>query len=148
MKKDMVLHPDTLRACFRALGPSALELYPITLDKGSQDMMVSRGFMSANYGGSMQTTCPEIGKRRLEQDGMDNFMYLHPDYQPVAPQVPGACGLFFTTHTSIGFMWPSLERLFTRIQSNVWQYMGTYRLRSSPSLTPREWEEQELKVKK
>jgi hypothetical protein len=37
----MVLDPDTLRARFQALGPSALHLYPITLDKGSQDVMVT-----------------------------------------------------------------------------------------------------------
>lgn len=94
----------------------------------------------------MQATCPNIGKHRLEQHGMNDFMYLHPDYQPVAPQVPGACGLFFRTGTSVGYTWPLLQRVFTRIQSNVWQYMGTYRLTSSPSLTPAEWAKQEPKV--
>ena len=79
---------------------------------------------------------------------MDDFMYLHPAYQPVAPQVPGACGLFFTTGTSIGKEWPAFQRVFTRIDSNVWQYMGMYRLTSSPSLTRREWLDQEPKVSK
>lgn len=143
----MVLHRDTLRARFQALGPSGLDLYPITLDKGSQDVMVSRDFMAAKYGGSMQATCPDIGKRLKEMHGMDDFMYLHPAYQPVAPQVPGACGLFFTTGSSIGMDWNEVQRVFTRIDSNVWQYMGMYRLTSSPSLTRREWEDQEPKVK-
>ncbi|KAF8815779.1 hypothetical protein BYT27DRAFT_7230127 [Phlegmacium glaucopus] len=145
---NMVLHPDTLRARFQALGPTALDLYPITLDKGSQDLMVSRDFMAAEYGGSMQATCPSIGKRLVAKHGMDDFMYLHPAYQPVAPQVPGACGLFLTTGTSVGLQWESLVRLFTRIDSNVWQYMGMYRLTSSPSLTKREWADQDPKVQR
>jgi len=144
----MVLHPDTLRARFQVLGPSGLDLYPITLDKGSQDFMVSRDFMASKYGGSMQATCPTIGKKLKEKHGMDDFMYLHPAYQPVAPQVPGACGLFFGTGTSIGQQWPLLQRVFTRIDSNVWQYMGMYRLTSSPSLTKREWADQDPKVMK
>ena len=142
----MVLHRDTLRARFQALGPSGLDLYPITLDKGSQDLMVSRDFMASKYGGSMQATFPTIGKKLKEKHGMDDFMYLHPTYQPVAPQVPGACGLFFMPLTSMGSEWPELQRVFTRIDSNVWQYMGMYRLISSPSLTTREWADQEPKV--
>lgn len=110
--------------------------------------MVSRNFMARKYGGSMQATCPEISRRHKENHGMDDFMYLHPAYQPVAPQVPGACGLFFTTGTSIGKEWPAFQRVFTRIDSNVWQYMGMYRLTSSPSLTRREWLDQEPKVSK
>ena len=139
----MGLHRDTLRARFQALGPSALDLYPITLDKGSQDFMVSRAFMASEYGGSMQAL---ISKKMMEKHGMDDFMYLHPAYQPVAPQVPGACGLFFGTRTSMGKNWNKLQRVITRIDSNVWQYMGMYRLTSSPSLTTREWAEQEPKV--
>ena len=148
MKKpaNLILNPDTLRARFQALGPSALDLYPITLDKSSQDVMVSRNFMASKYGGSMQATLPEISKNHKEKHGMEDFMYLHPGYQPVAPQVPGACGLFFTTGTSIGYEWPTLQRVFTRIDSNIWQYMGMYRLTSSPSLTRQEWLDQEPKV--
>lgn len=143
-----MLHRDTLRARFQALGPSGLDLYPITLDKGTLDFMVSRDFMASVYGGSMQATRPSIGKKLKERHGMDDFMYLHPSYQPVAPQVPGACGLFFETHTSIGSDWPEVQRVFTRIDSNIWQYMGMYRLMSSPSLTTREWNYQEPKVMK
>ena len=142
----MSLHRDTLRARFQALGPSALDLYPITLDKGSQDLMVSRDFMASEYGGSMQATLPSISKKLLEKHGMDDFMYLHPAYQPVAPQVPGACGLFFMTGSAMGDEWDRIQRVFTRIDSNIWQYMGMYRLTSSPSLTTREWAEQEPKV--
>ena len=102
--------------------------------------------MAANYGGSMQATIPEISKKFKDKHGKDDFMYLHSAYQPVAPQVPGACGLFFNTHTSIGSEWPTLQRVFTRIGPNMWQYMGMYRLTSSPSLTRREWLDQEPKV--
>lgn len=108
--------------------------------------MVSRDFMSSEYGGSMQATFPVIGEKLKEKHGMNDFMYLHPAYQPVAPQVPGACGLFFIPISSIGQEWDTLQRVFTRIESNVWQYMGMYRLTSSPSLTRREWLDQEPKV--
>ena len=142
----MGLHRDTLRARFQALGPSALDLYPITLDKGSQDLMVSRAFMSSEYGGSIRSTIPLISKKLLEKHGMDDFMYFHPNYQPVAPQVPGACGLLFRTRTSMGKVWDKIQRVFTKIDSNLWQYMGMYRFTPSPSLTTREWAEQEPKV--
>ena len=108
--------------------------------------MVSRDFMASKYGGSMQATFPDISQKHKDKHGLDDFMYLHPAYQPVAPQVPGACGLFFIPHTSVGREWPRLQRVFTRIESNVWQYMGMYRLTSSPSLTRREWLDQEPKV--
>ena len=94
----------------------------------------------------MQASRPEISKKHKEKHGMDNFLYLHLAYQPVAPQVPGACGLLLRTRTSIGEEWPTLQRVFTRIDSGVWQYMGMYRLTSSPSLTKREWLDQEPKV--
>ena len=99
--------------------------------------MISRGFISSYYGGNMRSTCPEISKKFKEKHGLDDFMFFHPSYQPVAPQVPGACGLFFSTSSSVGEEWCKLQRVFTRIESNVWQYMGMYRLTSSPSLTRR-----------
>jgi uncharacterized protein DUF6697 len=108
--------------------------------------MISRDFMVSKYGGSMQATIPDISKRLKDMHGLDDFMYLHPGYQPVAPQVPGACGLFLLTHSSIGEEWTTIQRVFTRIDSNVWQYMGMYQLTSSPSLTRREWLDQEPKV--
>jgi hypothetical protein len=112
--------------------------------------MVTREFMASEYGGSMQATRPEVSMKHQERHGLNDFMYLHPAYQPVATQVPGACGLFFTTRTSMGREWDGavLQRVFTRIESNVWQYMGQYRLTSSPSLTRREWLDQEPKVSK
>lgn len=143
----MGLSLDSLHSRLKVLGPSALELYPITLDKGSQDLTVSRDFMATKYGGSMQSTCPSIGKQHLEDHGMNDFMYLHPNYQPHAPQVPGACGLFMGL-SGLGRTWPILQRVFTRIESNVWQYMGTYHLTPSPSLTPSEWANQKQKVMK
>lgn len=74
MKKDMMLSLDTVRLRFKVLGPSALTLYPITLDKGSQDVAVSRDFMAAEYGGSIRSTCPNIAKHHLEKHGMDDFI--------------------------------------------------------------------------
>jgi hypothetical protein len=72
----MMLSLDTVRLRFKVLGPSALTLYPITLDKGSQDIAVSRDFMAAEYSGSIRSTCPNIAKHHLEKHGMDDFMYF------------------------------------------------------------------------
>ncbi|KAF8164763.1 hypothetical protein B0H34DRAFT_210332 [Crassisporium funariophilum] len=141
-KQNMEFDRDTVRERLQVVG---LDLFPITLDKGSVDVMVSRDFMSGTYGGSMQATCPSIGRERFAEHGMNDFVYLHLDYQPMAPQVPGAPGLFFST--SGGNDWDGIQRVFTRITSNTWQYMGMYSIKHSPSLTEEEWAVQTQKVR-
>ncbi|KAF8959448.1 hypothetical protein BDZ97DRAFT_1667246, partial [Flammula alnicola] len=133
-KQNMDFSFDTVRDRLKAVG---LDLYPIALDKALQEVTVSRNFMAATYGGSMQATCPNISPRLLAIHGMDNFVYLHPDYQPIAPRVSGAPGLFFSTEA--GGDWPGVQRVFTRIDSNIWQYMGMYEIKTCPSLTKEEW---------
>ena len=44
----------------------------------------------------MQATFPQIREEMLAEHSMDDFMYLHLDYQPYAPQTPGGCGLWFS----------------------------------------------------
>ena len=92
----------------------------------------------------MQATCPTISKRKLAQHGKDNFTYLHLDYHQHAPQVAGTPGLFF--NSCDGSDWPGLQRVFTRIASNTWQFMGMYEIKSCASLTKEEWKCQEEKV--
>ena len=93
----------------------------------------------------MQATCPKIGQKKLAQHGKDNFTYLHLDYHQSAPQVPGTPGLFFNSCS--GPDWPGLQRVFTRIGSNKWQYMGMYEIKSCAPLTKEEWKSQSEKVR-
>ena len=111
--------------------------FEVPLDKETQEFTVSKDFMASTYGGSMQATCPTISKRRLAQHGKDNFTYLHLDYHQEAPEVAGSPRLFF--NSSSGPDWPGLQRVFTRITSNKWQFMGMYEIKSCASLTKEEW---------
>ena len=92
----------------------------------------------------MQATCPTISKRRLAQHSKDNFTYLHLDYHQHAPEIAGTPGLFFNSHP--GPDWPGLQRVFTRIESNKWQFMGMYEIKSCASLTKEEWKCQKEKA--
>lgn len=92
----------------------------------------------------MQATCPTISKRRLAQHGKDGFTYLHLDYHQEAPEVAGSPGLFF--NSSSGPDWQGLQRVFTRIASNKWQFMGMYEFKSCASLTREEWKSSKEKV--
>ncbi|KIM42723.1 hypothetical protein M413DRAFT_444394 [Hebeloma cylindrosporum] len=119
--------------------------FEVPLDKETQELTVSRDFMSSTYGGSMQATCPKISKRKLAQHGKDNFTYLHPDYHQHAPEVAGSSGLFF--NHSPGPDWEGLQRVFTRIESNKWQFMGMYEFKSCASLSKEEWKRQNERVR-
>lgn len=88
----MELHRDTLRDRYRSLG---YDPYPITFDKNILDQSFPRLFISHLYGGDTQSTSPNIGKAKLAQHGLNDFMYANLLYQPHAPEVPGAPGLFF-----------------------------------------------------
>ncbi|KDR74295.1 hypothetical protein GALMADRAFT_575368 [Galerina marginata CBS 339.88] len=141
--KNMDLLVDTVRDRLKPIG---LDLFDITLDKFSQEVRVGRDFMSSVYGGSMQATFPKIRKELVAKHGMNDFAYLNPDYQPEAPEVPGAPGLFFGTEA--GPDRDGTHRVLTRIGSNSWQYMGMYVIKSCPSLSKEEWADQLEKVRK
>lgn len=70
-------------------------VYEVPVPQDIRDVAVPREFLSAIYGGNSQETLPSIGKRFLDQHGLDDFMYPSLDYNPGAPQVPGAPGLMF-----------------------------------------------------
>lgn len=112
---------------------------PISQDV--RDVAVSREFLSSLYGGNPQETFPKVGKDFLARHGLNDFMYPSLDYNPAAPQIPGAPGLFVAT-SGHGWEWPEVQRVITRIAPNHWQYVGQYKLSPTESLTTREWREQ------
>ncbi|KAF9558415.1 hypothetical protein CPC08DRAFT_667608 [Agrocybe pediades] len=145
-KKDIELTLDTIWNRLIPIG--GLKLFDITLPKVNLDVMVTRQFLSSTYGGNPQRMCPKPSKKFLDVHGMNDWMYLNPDYQHVAPQVPGAPGLCFDSEEA-DEDFDGMKRVFTRIQSGFWQYMGTYEIKRStpPALTMAEWRDQPRKVR-
>lgn len=145
----MELNIDTVRERMKSIG---YDLYPVPLDKTTQDVTVTREFMSDQYGGSPMGTFPSISEENFALHGLDDFAYLSLDLNPQAPQLPGAPGLFFAVDSEPGS--PPAEkdandeilRLFSRLQSAIWLYCGQYKMTQVPSLTKEEWGAQLPKV--
>ncbi|KAG5639141.1 hypothetical protein H0H81_006400 [Sphagnurus paluster] len=143
-KEGRGLSMDTVRDRLLTVG---LDLYPIPLDKAIQDVTVTRKFLSAQYGGNTQATFPDIRKELLEEHGLDDFMYPNLDFNPHAPEMPGAPGLFFAAIGRPADDWPQINRVITRISSGIWQYQGQYKMTPVESLTKEEWAAQKYKVR-
>ncbi|KAF8954255.1 hypothetical protein BDZ97DRAFT_1977970, partial [Flammula alnicola] len=79
------------------MGYERFELLYITLDKITQEATVSRLFMAKVYGGNMQETIPKVAAKFVAVHGMNDFMYINKDFQPVAAIIPCAPGLFLGT---------------------------------------------------
>lgn len=111
--------------------------------------MVTRAFMSNVYGGSPQTAFPRPSADKIAEHGMNDFMFMNTDFQPQAPEVPGAPGLWFNPNENgdIGKF-----RVFTKINmakpNNKWLYVGQYDVRlANPSrLSMQEWRAQPTAV--
>ncbi|KAK0483233.1 hypothetical protein IW261DRAFT_1332468, partial [Armillaria novae-zelandiae] len=104
---------------------------------------VSREFISKYYGGNPQSTFPSIGQRFIDLHGDIDYMYLNLDYNPHAPQVPGAPGLFY------GWEGDGTEmfRLIVCVGRREWTYMGEYKTGPYAPLTVDEWNSQDRVVK-
>lgn len=120
-----------------------------TIDKLMREVMVTRAFMTNVYGGSSQVAFPTIGKDKLKQHGLNDFMFMNTEFQPQAPEVPGAPGLWFNPNEkgNIGRF-----RAFTKINcgkpNNKWLYVGQYEVcLANPSrLSMQEWRAQPATV--
>jgi hypothetical protein len=114
--------------------------------------MVSRLFMAIEYGGSMQESRPKLSAASLAKHGMDNFIYLPSKFQPEAPQVPGAPGLWLSS--TPGKHFEKIMRVFSNIirtrgpKKSMYLYEGQYEFRAAnpPALTAEEWSAQSPKV--
>lgn len=147
-KKDGIkLDADSILTRFTAAG-IPLGLYPTGCDKSLQDTAVRRDFMSETFGGNRRQVFPSIDQRRVQEHGYNDFMYLCPEWQPIAPEVPGAPGLWLTNEDCQCD--GQIRRLFTRISRSpaLWQYQGQYELKRAQSLTKEEWGRQSTEVSK
>ncbi|KAF9558414.1 hypothetical protein CPC08DRAFT_819351 [Agrocybe pediades] len=143
--KDMELSLSIVRD---RLIPIGVEPFNVTLPMTSRTM-VTRQFMSSTYGGNRQKMFPTPSQKFLDTHGMDDWMYINPEFQPEGPETPGAPGLYFDSLAGDSDLDGTL-RVFTRIQIGIWQYMGMYEVKRStpPALTQAEWLSQADKVKK
>lgn len=120
------------------------EPYPIPLDDSLSRVTVTREFLTSLYGGNIQQTFPSIAAERFEVHGLDDFMFPNLDFNPCAPQIPGAPGLFFRPRPLDS--WPKVQRVITRIDHNAWQYVGQYKMTASTPLTKEEWALEDYQV--
>lgn len=130
-------------------------------EERERDTPVSREFMSKFYGGNMIATFPSLRTEFMDKHHYRNFMYLNKDFNPSAPTVAGNPGLFFSSDRfwlqnvdarpgdDANFPeWSKVPmRVFTRLSSNTWQYVGQYKLAFCRAITVQEWKEQLPEVK-
>ncbi|KAK0448079.1 hypothetical protein EV421DRAFT_1706116, partial [Armillaria borealis] len=123
-----------------------IEFHEVPLDHDVRDVVVDRRFMSKVYGGNPQETFPQVAQKFLREHHMDDFMYLNLNMNPHAPQVPGAPGLFFDADVPVDAL-SKIRRVFSRINSKQWEYMGQYKMEPVASLTTDEWKQQRKTVR-
>ena len=94
MKKDMQLDEVTIQS--RLIKANATVPFDIELDEVVRSVLVSRGFMSSFFGGSMQATFPYVSKKLYYSPGRghNDFMYLGLHLHPGAPKAPGEPGVW------------------------------------------------------
>ena len=127
-----------------------MNLFPIDCRKDVLDAMVSREFTSKEWGGNTQETFPKISPKKLAKHGLNDWMYLPDNYQPLGPQVPGAPGIWINGGGNSGD-WSDdweIKRVFMRIQTGpaLWMYQGQYKIKRVRSMTKEEWARQKPAV--
>ncbi|KII83374.1 hypothetical protein PLICRDRAFT_95931 [Plicaturopsis crispa FD-325 SS-3] len=129
-----------LESLYARLNDIALEPFHVDLDETIKGQVFTRVLISNLFGGNTQATFPSILKERLDEHGKDDFMFLSRDYNPHAPQITGAPGLFYgvygkSTPTDLAAQPKYLRRLFTRLDTGAWLYVGQYHQYRAPNLT-------------
>ncbi|KAI0751871.1 hypothetical protein C8Q80DRAFT_1097891, partial [Daedaleopsis nitida] len=123
--------------------------YPIPVPRDISRYGFTRDFISDQYGGSTQSTCPKIGKRSLDQHGLDDWMFLTLEWNPHVPTKPGFPGLLFSFGRETD-EWKKIQRVFVRVQTDPaqWVYMGQYQMKVGTSLTAADWWSQKEQSRK
>ena len=130
------------------LKPIGLELYPIALDAALLGETFTRPFISSLFGGGVQNTFSTTGDSFLKaHPGVKKrrFMNLKLDWNPHAPQVPGAPGLFFGGG-SADWTQGAIETVLICLEPGHWLYVGEYQMGRTNSLSVEEWKSQSTAV--
>ncbi|KAK0455713.1 uncharacterized protein EV420DRAFT_1765366 [Desarmillaria tabescens] len=120
--KNLELTLDTVQNRIRGL-----RVYNVDLDPEIRDVTVDRRFMSQVLG--------REHPRNLSEYRLKNSSTYTTWMTSWAP------GLFFSSRNKSE--WPKTQRVFSRIDSGKWQYMGQYSMERAAPLTVEEWEKQE-----
>ncbi|KAH8115785.1 hypothetical protein DFH11DRAFT_1305101 [Phellopilus nigrolimitatus] len=116
-----------------------LDILPLKTKKLVLGHLFTRATLSKECGGNTQDTFPKINSTFTAQHGYTRFMCLSLDYNPWAPQKPGAPGLYFALRDKK--TWPeSNEIVITRYAENEWNVMGSYKIKKSAPLTDKEFQ--------
>lgn len=92
-------------------------------------------------------TFPIISKKKLEEHGLDDWGFPSLEFNPHAPQVPGAPGLLYEPEGTVAEDRSFRKRVFTRLDKEKWIYVGMYMFAAAESLTLQEFAEQPAKVR-
>ena len=121
------------------------DLYPVE-DSVNKYFPFSRYFFAQRFGGSFVDTFPRPSAKMLKKHGINDWAFLSLLYNPHAPQVPGAPGLFYVigdTHAEA----PWTKRIFVRLDDDKWLYVGQYAFTPVASLTVAEYKLSSPKVR-
>ncbi|GJE94356.1 hypothetical protein PsYK624_105250 [Phanerochaete sordida] len=144
------------RILYRRLQKIGREIYPVD-DSVNKYFLFSRYYFSNRYGGSFVATFPTMSEEKLQEHGLDDWAFPSLEYNPHAPQVPGAPGMFYVPDGHASGSWvskvfrkrdSSTNRVFVRLDGGKWLYVGTYVFAPIESLTPAEFMDQPEEVKR
>lgn len=136
IKQEAVLDDEHVASRLKAM-PGGLDVFPVDLEDEIKMATVTRIWMSDTYGGNPQAGCPSINTKKFKH-GMNDFTYMTYEFNPHAPQMPGAPGLNFG-------MWEGetglrkRRRVIMRTNQPRWLHMGFYDSYPSTPLTKHEW---------
>lgn len=88
---------------------------------------------------------PKISAKRVKLHGIDDWAFPSLDFNPHAPQIPGAPGLFYVPQDASGK--PYTKRVIVRLDQDKWLYVGLYSFIALDSLTSAEYAQQSTKVR-
>lgn len=116
---------------------------PVTIKPTLRDVMIQRRTLSGKFGGNPNSTFTNAAS----DDRYPHFMFPTHEHNPYLPQLPGTSGLFFECGVlQDGHDVKKIERMLTRIQNGLWQYIGQFELYPSDCLSLEEWQSQSKNV--
>ncbi|EKM58941.1 uncharacterized protein PHACADRAFT_180986 [Phanerochaete carnosa HHB-10118-sp] len=136
------------RILYRRLRQIGFEIYPIE-DNVNKFFLFSRYYFSNRFGGSFVETFPTISAQKVREHGLDDWAFPSLEFNPHAPQVPGAPGLIYEPGGSVLNCEPNKRtcRMFVRLDAGKWLYVGMYTFVGAEPLTPQEFADQPAKMK-
>lgn len=119
--------------------------HPIPVARDIAEYGFDRKYISHLYGGNNQELSPSPAKEKLNWHGLNDWLFLRPDYNPHAPTCPGRSGLYFSSRSRHN-IWQEPQRTFVQFKPSQWVYMGQYDVKPRGTLTTDAWKGQKAPV--